>query len=170
MKKWSRSSKKTTRKARRSKKFTRRALNRRRQRGGGDTVFNCTLNTSSGALTVTPAVTSSAPDNITVTSPGANTLLITSAKVPIKNVRFGNAPAAKVGGPGPGITLQDQADNKYIIPSSSHLYTKKLAAAQMKLDAATGKVFPSGLKVTNINQSNLGVTGSVISFTVTVTD
>jgi hypothetical protein len=134
-------------------------------------VFNCTITPTTGALTVTPAVTSSAPDNITVTSPGANTLLITSAKVPIKNVRFGNAPPAKVGhGAGAPITLQDQADNKFIIPSSSHMYTKRLTAAQMKLDAATGKVFPSGLKVTNINVSNLGLTGGATTFTVTVTD
>jgi hypothetical protein len=154
MKKYSRKSKRTMKRSMRSKKMTR----RRRQRGGGEVLINCTLVPSTGAITATST------DTAFTVAPSANTLQITST-TPIKNIRFANATAATVGS-GTGIILQNLADNKFVIPSTSALhqqYTRKprlLPAAQTLLDLTTGKAFPTGLKVTNLNATNLGISTS----------
>jgi hypothetical protein len=144
MKKASRISKKGTRKARRSKKLTRR-VNRRRQHGGGATI-NC-VRATGGVITAT-----SSNPAVTVTSPNANTLVITTSEI-VKNITFGNAPPSKVGSP-TGINLR--YDNKFIIPKSSHLYTKPLTPAQMKLDETVGMDLSKGLTLSNLNPANLG--------------
>jgi len=163
MKKWSRISKNNTRKAKRSKKLTRKALNRRRQRGGGSIVVNCTLNPATGAITAI-----SADPSITASSPAANTVTITTTQ-PVKNIQFGSATSAKVGS-GTGITLQDLADSKSVIPTTSYLYARALTGVQKKLDMAAGSPFPAGLKVTNLNAANLGITGTAPTpFIITIT-
>lgn len=170
MKKYTRKSKMTMKRSTRSKKMT-----RRRQRGGGEVVINCTLKPSSGDITATSSDTS-----FTVT-PSKNTLQITST-TPIKNIKFAKATTATVG-TGTGIILQNLADNKFVIPSSSTLhqqYTRKpklLPAAQTLLDFTTGRAFPSGLKVTNLNAANLGISTDLpasgadggLAFTITIT-
>ena len=149
---------------------------RRRQRGGGEVMINCTLKPSGGAITAT-----SSDPSFTVTPSAANTLQITST-TPIKNLKFAKATPATVGS-GTGIILQNLADNKYVIPSSSTLhqqYTKRpklLPAAQTLLNLTTGTAFPSGLKITNLNATNLGISTDLpasgadggLAFTITIT-
>lgn len=153
MKKYSRKSKRTMKRTTRSKKMSR----KRRQRGGGEIAINCTINPSTGAITAT-----SSDPSFTVI-PSNNALQITST-TPIKNIKFANAIPAKIGS-GTGITLQSLADNKFVIPSSSSAYARLTGrllnpATQVKLDPAVGMAFPSGLKITNLNVSNLGISTS----------
>ena len=164
MKRASRISKKGTRKARRSKKLTRR-INRRRQRGGGEVVLNCTIGSGSISVVVPPMPSGASP--ITTSSSSRTALTITTA-TPIKNIQLANAPAAKVGSD-TAIKLQDMTDNKYVIPQTSYLYTRSLTPAQKKLDEATGSAFPSGLKIINLNAANLGLTSSTTTFNITIT-
>ena len=154
MKGTSRISKKATRKAKRSKKLTRR-VNRRRQYGGtatasnpgGGSTITCTRATG-GAITAT-----SSNPAVTVTSPSPNTLLITTSEN-VKNITFGSISPAKVGS-STGIILR--YNNKFIIPKSSHLYTRTLTGTQMKLDETAGMNLSNGLTVSNLNPANLGI-------------
>jgi len=170
MKKWSRRSKKTMKRSSRSKKLTR----RRRQRGGGTVMINCTVNPSTGAVTA-----KSSDPSVTVSVPtGTMKTLMISSTIPIKNIKFANAPPGKVGAP--GITLQDMADGKFVIPSTSFIYAKGAAGLtkeQKRMDAMVGMAFPSaasgaqsGLKISNLELNNLGVIGSgVVPFVITIT-
>jgi hypothetical protein len=165
----------------RSKKMTR----RRRQKGGGTIEIKCKL---LGKTTVS-VVSGSTDPSITVSNPGANTLTITST-TPIKNIEFintaptklaqptkGISPAAKLGDK-TGIILRDMADNKTVIPASSHVYAKAIASGataaalqttQKLMDMMVGTAFTAGLKVTNLNIGNLGLTGSEADFTIRIT-
>lgn len=167
MKKYSRKSKRTMKRSTRSKKMTR----RRRQRGGaesgaapasGPVTINCTLNPATGAITAT-----SSNSSFTVT-PSNNTLVITGG-TPIKNIQFGRAPAGKVAS-GTGIMLQDLGDSKFVVPASSSMFKRTLTAAQKKLNTAVGMAFSGGVKITNLNASNLGITGTAVApFVITIT-
>lgn len=178
MKKYSRKLKKTMKRSMRSKKMT-----RRRQRGGegnaaapaasapaaasaaavsGPITINCKLNPATGAITAT-----SSNSSVTVT-PSKNTLVITTG-TPIKNIQFGNATAAKVGS-GAGIMLQDLADSLFVVPASSFMHSRQLTKQQKKLNTGKGMAFSSGVKVTNLNAGNLGITGTAEApFVVTIT-
>jgi hypothetical protein len=151
MKKYSRNSKKTMKRSMRSKKMSR----KRRQRGGGEITLACSIN-SRGLIAATPS-----DPSLKVTG-STNTVEITST-TPIKNITFDRAIPATVGS-GTGIILTNLANKKSVIPASSSTHARLTSnprllnpATQIKLDPLVGMAFPSGLKITNLNVTNLGI-------------
>jgi hypothetical protein len=50
------------------------------------------------------------------------------------------------------------------------VYKRTLTAAQKKLNTAVGMAFSGGVKITNLNASNLGITGTAVApFVITIT-
>jgi hypothetical protein len=153
----------------RRKKLARKS--RRRQSGGANIILTCTLNPTSGAISVTSS------DPTVTTTTAKNTITLMNLNGNIKNITFAgptgvSVPTSKVGmsASDTGIRIKDLSTKKVIVPSTSYGYTKPLvASAQTKLNSAVGASFPNGLEISNLNTANLGATGSGdAKFTITI--
>jgi len=152
----------------RRKKLCRKS--RRRQQGGMNVVINGLLTPSTGNITAT-----SSDPTISLDS-GANTITITNITGAIRDIQFAGPTSVSVRPSKIGVSLSDTGihvkDNKtkqFIVVKSSSAYTSPIFASQTKLNSTAGYNFTSGITISNLNASNLDITGNTESkFTITL--
>ena len=133
-------------------------------------VINGVLTPSSGNITA-----NSSDPTISVDS-GTNTITIGNITGAIRDIQIAGPTGVTVRPSKIGVSLSDTGihikDNRtkqFIVVKSSSAYTSPTFDTQTKLNSTAGYNFSSGITISNLNASNLDITGNVESkFTITL--